>query len=118
MLVMVAVAIRHFRLGIEDELFEMLNDIFARPVTPHQARFVLPHLPSHLVSDGVDRRIHVVGFFAGLDGDVIRANEHDLGGVPILHDFEDDMRLDDFRVIEVQTLDLARDVIADRVRDL
>ena len=57
-------------------------------------------------------------FFAGFDRDVIRTNEHDLGRVPVFFHFENDVRLDDLRIIEMQALDLSRDVIVDRIGDL
>ena len=45
---------------------------------------------------------------AGLDGDVIVAVQDDLGDVPVLLHVENDVRLDDARIVEVQVLDLAR----------
>jgi hypothetical protein len=97
---------------------EMLDDVFPRAVLSHQPRFVFPHLPLNLVRDGIDRGVHVVGFFTRLDRDVIRADKNDLRGVPVFFHFQDDVRLDDLRVIEVEALDLARAIIIDRVGDL
>ena len=56
----------------------------------------------------IDRGIHVVGFFARFDRDVIRADEHDLGGMPVFLHFENDVRLDDLRIIEMQAFDFLR----------
>jgi hypothetical protein len=96
----------------------MLDDVLSRPVFSHEPRFVFPHLPLDLVRDGIDRGIHVVGLFAGLDRDVIRANENDLGRVPVFLHFENDVRLDNLGIIEMQALDLARTIIVDRLGDL
>ena len=52
------------------------------------------------------------------DRDVIRANEDDLGPMPVFLHFENHMRLDDLRIIEMQTFDFLRGVIVDRVGDL
>jgi hypothetical protein len=106
------------RLGMEHLFFEMLDDVFSRPVFSHEPRFVFPHLPLDLVRDGIDRGIHVVGFFAGLDCDVIRADKDDLGGMPVFLDLEDDVRLDDLGIIEMQALDLAGAIVVDRLGDL
>ena len=84
----------------------------------HQPRLVLPHLPRDLVDHGVDRRIHVVRLLTRFDRDVIRTDQNDLGRVAVFLHFEDDVRLDDLRIIEVQIFDLARDVVVDRVGDL
>ena len=105
-------------LGMQHVLLQMLHDVFSRPVLAHEPRFIFPHLPRDLVRHGVDRGIHVVGLFARFDRDVIRADEHHFGGVPVFFDLQDDVRLDDLRIIKMQALDLARAVIADRVRDL
>jgi hypothetical protein len=103
---------------MEHLFLEMLDDVFPRPVFSHQARFIFPHLSPDLVGHGIDRGIHVVCFFAGLDRDVIRADENDFGGVPVFFHFEDDVRLDDLRVIEMQALDFTRAIIVDRVGHL
>ena len=105
------------RFGMQNVFFEMLDDVFPRPVFSHQTRFVLPHLARHLVGDRIDRGVHVIGFFAGFDGDVVRADQNDFRGVPVFFHFENDVRFDDLRVIEMQILDLARAIIVDRVRD-
>jgi hypothetical protein len=103
---------------MEHLFLKMLDDVFPRPVFSHQARLIFSHLPADLVDDGIDRGIHVVGFFASLDRDVIRADENDFGGVPVFFHFEDNVGLDDLRVIEMKALDLAGAIIVDRVGDL
>ena len=105
------------RLGMEHLFLEMLDDVFSRTVFSHEPRFIFPHLPSHLVRDRIDGGVHVVSFFAGLDRDVVRANENDFGRVPVFLHLEDHVRLDDLGVIEMQALDLAGAIIADRIGD-
>ena len=95
----------------------MLHLLAARPVLAHDFCLVLPHLPRDLADHGVDGRIHVVRLRARLDGDVVAANEDDLGEVTVLLHVEDHLRLDDARVVEVQTLHFFHGVILDRVGD-
>jgi hypothetical protein len=103
---------------MEHMLFQVLDDIFSRPVFPHQPRLVLSHLARDFVRDRVDRGIHVVGLFAGFDRDVVRADQDDFGGVAVFFHFENDVRFNDLRVIEVEALDLAGAIIVDRVGHL
>jgi hypothetical protein len=102
---------------MEHLFLEMLDDVFPGPVFSHQPRLIFPHLPRHFVGHGIDGGVHVVGFLTGLDGDVIRADENDLGGVPVFFHLEDNVRLDDLRIIEMEALDLTRAIIVDRIRD-
>ena len=105
-------------LRMQHVLIEMLDDILARPMLPHQAGLIFPHLARDLVRHGIDRGIHVVCLLEGLDRDVIRADEHDLRGVPVFRDFQNHVGFDDFWVIEVKAFDLPRYVIADRIGNL
>ena len=95
-----------------------MPDIFlARAMAAEEAGFVLAHLARDFVHDRVDRGVEIVGFFAGFDRDVIRADQDDLGPVPVFFDAENDVGLDDFRIIEMQPFDFARGVFVDRVGD-
>ena len=106
------------RLGMQNLFVEVLDDVFSRTVFAHETRFIFPHLPRDLVRDRVDRGVHVIRLFAGLYRDVIRANEHDLRGVPVFLDFQDDVRLDNLGVVEMEAFDLPRHVVADRIGNL
>jgi hypothetical protein len=99
-------------------LFEMLQNIFARPVFAHESRFVLAHLTRHFVRHLIDRGVHVVTFFARFDRDVIRTNENDFRRMPVLLHFENNVSLDDLRIIEMQALDFFCYMIVDRISDL
>ena len=98
-------------------LFDVPDVFLARAMAAQEARFVLAHLPRDFVHHRVDRGVKIVRFFASFDRDVVRADEHDLGPVPVFFHSENDVGFDDFRIIEVQPFDLARGVIVDRVGD-
>lgn len=79
-----------------------------------KAGFVLPHPPCDLADRFIDAFIHVFGFTGGVDDDVIRAKEDDLGLVAaVSFDIENGLSLDDFWVIKVETLDFALGVFAE-----
>ena len=67
--------------------------------------------------DLIHRGVQVGAFLAGFDGDVVGAHQHDLRAVPVFFDFQDHVRLDDLRVIQVQALDLLLRVVVDGGRD-
>ena len=103
------------RLGMQDLFVEVLHDVFSRPMFSHETRLTFPHLPRDLVRGRVDGSVHVICLFTGLYRDMIGANEHDLRGVPVFLDRQDDVCLDDPGVIEVKALNLFGYVLVDRI---
>ena len=103
------------RLGMQHLLVEVLHDVFSRPMFSHETRLIFSHLPRDLVRGRVDGGVHVICLFTRLDRDMIGANEDDLRGVPVFLDRQDDVRLDDFGVIEVKAFNLPGHVLVDRI---
>ncbi len=83
----------------------------------HDLGFMLAHLLGDLADGLIDGGVEVAGLGAGVDGDVIAAMEQDLGDVTVFFDIEDDLGVDDARVIEVEALDLFPGVINDGIGD-
>ena len=71
------------RLRVKNLLFDVPDVFLARPVAAEEARFVLAHLTRDFVHHRVDRGVKIVRLFASLDRDVVGADEHDLGPVPV-----------------------------------
>ena len=104
------------RFGMENVLLEMLHDSLSAAGVSASAESCICASAARFCRHRIDRRVHVVGLFTGLDRDVIRANQDDLRGVPVFLHLENDVRLDDLRIIEMQAFDFPRAVIIDRSR--
>ena len=90
---------------------------FARAMALEQACFELPH-PAGDFGDGlVNRCIDVFRCAFHFDDDVIGAEEDDFSDLAIVLHIEDDLGLNDARIIEMQTLDLFMRVIANGFSD-
>ena len=77
----------------------MADGALARAVVLQHARLKLAHLAGDLAHRGIDRRIHVVGLCGRLDRNVVRAVEDDLRDVAVVLHVEDDLGLDDLRIV-------------------
>jgi hypothetical protein len=79
---------------------------------------VFAHAAGDFLDRFVERRIHILAFGVGFDGDVIGAIEDDFGDMPVFVDVEDGFGFDDSRVIEMKTLDFPVGMITERIGHL
>ena len=103
----------------EEALFEVADGFIAmRTMLLHQTRLVLAHATGDFFDGFIERDIHVLTLGVGFDGDVIGAEKDDFGNVPVLLNVENDLGLDDSRIVEMQTLDFLGRVIAEGIGHL
>ncbi len=96
---------------VKDFLVEVLDIVAAGAMIAQNLGFVLAHLACDLGDDLIDRGVEVVAFVTGFDGDVVAAMEDDFGKLTMFFDIEDDLGVDDSRVIEVKIFDFFDGVI-------
>src|SRR5262249_7557869 len=93
------------------------NALAARTMIPEDPGLILSHLLRDLGHYAVDGGIHVVALVAGLDGDVVRAVQHDFGEVPMFRYIQNDVRFDDAGIIEMDVFEALISVILNRLGD-
>jgi len=101
-------------LGVEDLLFDVADTaVFARAMAFEEAGLVLPHAAGDLGDGLVDGGVDVLRGTLHFDDDVIGTEEDDFSDLAVLLDVEDDLGLDDARVIEMEALDFLVSIITD-----
>jgi len=98
-------------------LIEVPRIVLPRAVAAEHFCLVLPHLLRNFRGDTVNRGIHVGTLVVGLNGDMVRAMQDDFRTLAVLGHVEDNVRLDDPRIVEMDVVKLGLCVFADRIRD-
>lgn len=96
---------------VKDFFVEVLDIMAAGAMIAQNLGFVFAHLAGDLGDDLIDRRVEVVAFVTGFDGDVVAAMEDDFGELTMFFDIDDDLGVDDSGVIEVKIFDFFDGVI-------
>ena len=89
-----------------------------RAVLLHQARLVLAHSSGDFFDRLIQSGIHVLALGVRFDGDVVGAEKNDFGNVPVFLDVENDLGLDDSRVVEVKSLDFLDRMVTEGIGHL
>ena len=98
----------------KEAFFEVADGFIAmRAVLLEQTCLMLAHAAGDFLDGFIESRIHVLAFGVCFDGDVIGTEKDDFRDVAVFLNIENDLGLDDPRVIEVQTFDFFMGMISE-----
>ena len=93
---------------VEVALVQMADGLIAMwTLLLEEARLVFAHAARNFVCSGIESGVHVLALCVGLNGDVIGTKEDDFSNVPVFLNVQNRLGLNDARVIQMETLDLA-----------